>query len=104
MSSMAVLVVTVLTAAGDPAFPPYVNTEPDLATCQASAKAFVEALALAHEEKAMPARLAKTEMRAEADASGVFVIHYKRQLRTDPTQGEDATARMIRGVCREVSG
>ena len=43
-------------------------------------------------------------MRAEADASGVFVIHYKRQLRTDPTQGEDATARMIRGVCREVSG
>ena len=87
MAAIAVLVVTIVAASGDPAFPPYVNTEIDMPSCQAAAKAFVEALAWAHEEKAMPARLANTPVEAKPDANGVWLIHYKRQLRTDPKTG-----------------
>jgi hypothetical protein len=97
----AILVLTIVTAVGDPAHPPAVIPVTDLATCEALAKAGVEALAAAHEERSMPSRLAGSGFTAARDNAGVWTIRFERASRADPKVGEPASARMIRGACRE---
>lgn len=99
----AILLLTVVNAIGDPTFPPSVMGQPDMATCQAAAKAAVEAFAAAHEERSMPSRLPGSAFAAVKDDAGAWVIRYQRQSRTDPKAGEPATARMVRAACREAS-
>jgi len=97
----AILVLTIVTAVGDPALPPTVIPVADLAACEALAKAGVEALAAAHEERSMPSRLAGSAFTAARDDAGAWTIRYQRASRADPKVGEPATARMVRGACRE---
>jgi hypothetical protein len=99
----AILLLTVVNATGDPTFAPSVIGQADMATCQAAAKAAVEAFAAAHDERAMPSRLAGSTFAAVKDDAGAWVIRYQRQSRTDPKVGEPATARMVRAACREAT-
>ena len=101
MSMKAVLVITMVTASGDLAQPPLILPQEDLAQCNAMAKASVEALALAMEERALPARVPGSSMTAmQQGNTGTWMALYKRQKRPDEKDEPEVTARMVRGACR----
>ncbi|MCC7276568.1 MAG: hypothetical protein IT561_28150 [Alphaproteobacteria bacterium] len=102
MAAKALLVLSLVTATGDPMFPPTLLEQPSLEACQAAARTAVEAMAAAHPEKAMPSMLKGGKFAAVQDESGVWMIRYDRQQRTDPNQGEAVVARTVRAVCRPV--
>ena len=101
MSMKAVLVVTLVSAAGDLGQPPAILPLEDVAACNNAAKITVEALALGVEEKALPARVAGTPIEAvQQGNTGVWLVRYTRQKRPDEKDNPVITARMVRAVCR----
>ena len=102
MAAKALLVLTLVSATGEPQFAPTMLEQPSIEGCQAAAKAAVEATALAHAEKAMPAMIKGGKFAAIQDERGMWVIRYDRQLRTDATQSESVIARTVRAVCQPV--
>jgi len=101
MAMKAVLVVTLVGAAGELFQPPLVLPQEDLAVCNAAAKATVEALALGIEERALPARVAGSAVAAVQQANtGVWMARYTRTKRPDEKSDPEVTARLVRGVCR----
>lgn len=101
MAIKAVLVVTMVSAAGDLAQPPLVLPQDDLASCNATAKATVEALALSMEERALPARVAGSLVLAvQQSNTGVWMARYTRTKRPDEKADPEVTARLVRAVCR----
>lgn len=103
MAMKAILVVTLVTAVGDPSFPPMVISQENMESCQAAARATVEALALAHEERLLPARVPLTPIAAKADANGAWFANYDRATRADPSKNETVVARNVRAICRPTS-
>jgi hypothetical protein len=103
MSMKAVLVVTLVTATGDLAQPPQILPQEEIGQCNAAAKATVEALALAMEERALPARVPGSPVAAAQQGNtGVWLARYKRQKRPDEKDDPEVTARMVRAACRPV--
>ncbi|MGE0714298.1 MAG: hypothetical protein AB7P02_02550 [Alphaproteobacteria bacterium] len=102
MAAKALLILTLVSATGDPMFPPSMMEQPSMEACQTIAKTAVEAMAMAHPEKAMPSMVKGGKFAAVQDEAGVWMIRYDRQQRTDPNQGEPIVARTVRGVCRPV--
>ncbi|MGE0725121.1 MAG: hypothetical protein AB7O45_12145 [Alphaproteobacteria bacterium] len=102
MAAKALLVLTLVSATGDPQFAPSMLEQPSMEACQAAARAAVEATAMAHSEKAMPAMAKGGKFAAVQVDGGMWVIRYDRQLRTDASQSESVIARTVRAVCRPV--
>ena len=100
MSVKAILVVTILSATGDPAFPPKIDGFDNLQECEAAAKAAVEALALAHEERLTPARVKDSPIAAVRNEAGVWMIRYNRTAPQNPGTGDTVVGRNVRAVCR----
>jgi hypothetical protein len=97
----AVLVVTLVSAAGDLMQPPMIMPQNDAATCNAAAKITVEALALGMEERALPTRAPGTPIEAVQQANtGIWLVRYARQKRADETADPMVTGRTVRAVCR----
>ena len=103
MSIKAVLVITLVAATGELAQPPQILPQEDLGQCNAMAKATVETLASAMEERALPARVPDSEVIAvQQGKTGVWLARYKRQKRPDEKEDPEVTARMVRAACRPV--
>jgi len=100
MSAKALLVIAVAGLTGEPALPPTLAQHPTVEACEAAAKAAVEALALTHAERAMPARIKDGAFAAVRDGDGVWRVRYARVTRTDPAKSEPAMGSMIRATCR----
>lgn len=100
MSVKAILVVSILSATGDPAFPPKMEGFENLQDCEAVAKATVEALALTHEERLTPARVKDTPLAAVRNEAGIWMIRYNRAATQNPSPGDTVIGRNVRAVCR----
>jgi hypothetical protein len=101
MAIKAVLVVTLVSAAGDLVQPPVILPQDDMAACNAAAKMTIEALALGIEERALPTRAAGTPIEAvQQPSTGIWMVRYTRQKRPDESADPVVTGRMVRAVCR----
>ena len=101
MAMKAVLVVTLIGANGDLMQPPAILPVEDVAACNVAAKITVEALALGVEERALPARVQGTPIEAvQQGNTGVWLVRYTRQKRSDEQADSVITARIVRAVCR----
>ncbi|MBM3491381.1 MAG: hypothetical protein FJX68_13210 [Alphaproteobacteria bacterium] len=96
------MLAALVTAQGDPIGQPITAEFANLAACEAQVKATVEALALVFEERTGPIRLQSAPVNAVKRGSGVWMVEFQRQSRTDPKIGEAAQSRNVRGVCREL--
>jgi len=100
VSVKAILVVTILSATGDPAFPPRIDDFDSVQECEAVAKATVEALALTHEERLTPARVKDTPLAAVRNEAGLWMIRYNRAAPQNPSPGDTVVGRNVRAVCQ----
>lgn len=102
MAGKALMLAALVTAQGDPVGQPIAAEFVSLAACEAQAKATVEALALLFEERTGPIRLQSAPVAGVREESGVWVVGFQRQSRSDPKVGEPMVSRNVRGVCREI--
>jgi len=103
MSAKAILVIAVLGASGELSQPPVVLPQDDLAACNASAKATVEALALTLAERLLPGHVTGSPVLAvQQPVTGIWMPRYKRQARDGEAKEAEVTIRQIRATCRPI--